>query len=284
MALGTILGIGSAVAGAVGNIAAADAQAAGQRAMVAAQNKATEKSINNTNKYNKKVYRKQKRFIEDQRNYNFDTAMINWQYNKDIQDYNYAAELRAYKKDQQNLRNQLEMNDLAAKQGYLAEQRVMKEMAMSQSFARQDSYIENLQKAGRARLGAAGQSSQRAIQMTAAEHGRNLAVLDASFTSAIEQHNINMFDIALARFGADYNAQANAMLKPQPLPEIPQPTMPPLPKFKKPKKLKFFELKSYADSTGAILGGIGGVLGSVGGALGGLAGSKPTAVPGGGDG
>ena len=41
--------------------------------------------------------------------------------------------------------------------------------------------------------------------MTAAEHGRNLAILDASFTSAVQQHKFNMYDIALAKFGEDYN-------------------------------------------------------------------------------
>ena len=51
--------------------------------------------------------------------------------------------------------------------------------------------------------------------MTAAEHGRNLAILDASFTSSVAQHNMNMFDIALNKFGADLNARANAMLRPE---------------------------------------------------------------------
>lgn len=271
--------IASAVIGGIGSAAASGAQRAGAAAAGRAANKAARQSVKNTNRYNRRVFNYQKDFIEDQRNYNFDTAMINWQYNKDIQDYNYAAEIRAYNKDQQNLRNQLEMNDIAAKQGYLAEQRVMKEMAMSQSFARQDSYIENLQKAGRARLGSAGQSSDRAIQMTAAEHGRNLAVLDASFTSAIEQHNINMFDIALARFGADYNAKANAMLAPQPLPQIPQPTMPPMPNWQEPDELEHYKIKgSVGGGMGSTLGTIGGVLGQIGG-IGGLFGGTPTGVP-----
>ena len=45
--------------------------------------------------------------------------------------------------------------------------------------------------------------------MTAAEHGRNLAIMDASFTSAIAQHDMNMYDIALNKFGADLVAKAN---------------------------------------------------------------------------
>ena len=73
--------------------------------------------------------------------------------------------------------------------------------------------------------------------MTAAEHGRNLAILDASYTSAIMQYDMNMFDIALNRFGADLNARANAMLKPEELPAILDLTNP-LPKWVEPMEIE----------------------------------------------
>lgn len=283
MALGTILGVASSVIGGIGKMGAANAQAKGQKAMIKAQNAANKASVENTNKYNKEMFEFHKGFITDKRKFNFDTAMINWQYKQDIQDHEYDAQLRAYDRDQENLAMQLGMNDIAAKQGYLNEQRVMRETAQQQTFARQDAYIESIQTEGRARLGSAGQSTDRAIYMNAQEHARNLAVLDASFTSAVEQHNINMFDIALAKFGADYNVRANQMLYPEALPDIPQPTESPLPNFKEPEELKHYKLKAPSGGgLGGILGGIGGILGSLpAGGLGALAGGTPSGIPGG---
>jgi len=276
------LGIISSVVGGIAGIASSGAQRGGQAAAGRAANKGARQSVKNTNRYNKRVAKYQEKFIRDQRQYNYETAMTNWQYQQGIQNYQYDAQVRAYNRDQQNLANQLAMNDLAAKQGYISEQRVMNEIHAADAFARQDSYIENLQAAGRAKLGAAGQSTDRAIQMTAMEYGRNLAIMDASFTSAIEQHNLNMFDISLNKFGADMNAKANAMLRPERLPGLPQPTMPPLPNFQEPDELIHYKIKgSSGGGAGAVLGGIGGILGSIGGSLGGLAGGTPTGIPGG---
>ena len=143
----------------------------------------------------------------------------------------------------------------------------MREIAAEQAFARQDSYVESLQTEGRARLGQAGRSNERAIQMTAAEHGRNLAILDASFTSSIMQHDMNMFDIALNKFGADLNARANAMLRPEKLPDIPRPNKPPEPIWVEPMEIEP-EFVARPDTLGTIMGGIGRGVSDIAGAAG----------------
>ena len=117
--------------------------------------------------------------------------------------------------------------------------------------------------------------------MTAADHGRNLAILDASFSSSIEQHEMNMFDIALNKFGADLNAEANAMLKPERLPDLPIPTRPPLPEFVEPLKIVPGKV-SAPSGVGSIIGAVGqgiGALSGLAGQLGASAGSTPTPVP-----
>ena len=228
------------------------------------QKKHAKKVADMQNEYNKKKFEADKANFLAMREYNFETALTKWRYNQDIQDYQENAQIRAYNKDQENLANTLNMNNIAAKQAYVSEQRVMNEIKAQQTFERESQYIDNLQSQGKAALGQAGRSSDRAMQMTAAEHGRNLAILDASFTSSVAQHNMNMFDIALNKFGADLNARANAMLRPERLPGIPQPTKPPEPVWVEPMKI----MPGYVqkpNTTGTILGGISSGIGAFAG-------------------
>ena len=257
-AISAVAGIASAGASIVGGIS----QANSDRDNYKAQKKANKKVAKAYNKYNKKRFEADKENFLAMREYNFETALQKWEYQRDIQDYEYRQQVRAYNRDQQNLSNQLSTNRIAARQGFKAEQRIMRELAAEQSFARQDSYIESLRTAGRASLGQAGKSKSRAVQMTAAEHGRNLAILDASYTSAIMQYDMNMFDIALNRFGADLNARANAMLKPEELPAIPRPNKPPEPKWVEPMEIEP-EFVARPDTAGTIIGGIGQAAGTV---------------------
>lgn len=267
---------------AVAGIAGAASGASAQQDAAAAQNEMFKKQAKLTNKYNKKKFKADKKHFEEMRQYNYDTAITNWKYQQDIQDYEYNAQIRAYNRDQQNLANTLKVNDIAARQGYIQEQRVMRELEAEQTFNRTDAYIANLQTQGRARLGSAGQSVDRAIQMTAADHGRNLAIMDASFTSSLAQHNMNMFDIALNHFGANMVAKANAMLKPERLPDLPEPSWLPEPEWIEPVKAEA-QTVSAPSGGGAILGSIGNAIGSFSGIAGGMgaaAGGTPTPVGG----
>ena len=280
MAIGTILGIAQAGL----SIAGAASGASAQNKAYREAKKAAEKQAKVANKYNKKKWKKWKKHTKKMRDYNFETAMTRWRYQQDAQKAEWETQKRAYNKDQQNLANTLKMNKIGARQGYVAEQRVMRDIMQQQTFERTDQYINSIQQEGRARLGSAGQSSDRAVTMTAAEHGRNLAIMDASFTSAIAQHDMNMFDIALNKFGADLVARANAMLKPEELPEIPQPTKPPLPKFIKPKKIdaaKIMRPNTQATWAQGISGAVSSLAG-IAGSLGSAAGSTPSGIPGGG--
>jgi len=55
----------------------------------------------------------------------------------------------------------------------------------------------------------------------------NLRVLDANIASAVEQSAINRSQIALDKYGADLNAAAKTMIKPQRLAYTPKPIQPP---------------------------------------------------------
>lgn len=253
----TAITAGVGIVKGISSIAGASSQASSQSAAYKEQKKYAKKVAKEQNKYNKKRFEADKENFLKMREYNFETALTKWRYNQDIQDYQYEAQVKAYNRDQQNLSNTLSVNNIAMKQAFVSEQRVMRDLAAEQAFARQDSYIQSLQTQGKAALGQAGRSNQRAIQMTAAEHGRNLAILDASFTSSIMQHDMNMFDIALNKFGADLNARANAMLRPEKLPDIPKPNKPPEPKWVEPMEI-IPQYVQKPNTTGTIMQGITG--------------------------
>ena len=255
---------------AVSSIFGANSKAKSQKRAYKKQKEYQQKIADMQNEYNKKKHEADKANYRAMQEYNFETAMTKWRYDQSIQDYQENAQIRAYNKDQQNLANTLSVNNIAAKQAYVSEQRVMREIAAEQTFARTDAYIENLQTQGRAKLGQAGRSGDRAVQMTAAEHGRNLAILDASFTSSVSQHDMNMFDIALNKFGADLNARANSMLRPEKLPDIPSPTKRPEPIWVEPMKI----MPGYVaepNTTATWMEGIQGVASAAGDAAGPLA-------------
>jgi len=278
-AIGAVAGIAQAGLG----IASAASASSANSAAAKAQNKLLKQQARLTNKFNKEKFELDKEHFIAMREYNFETALTNWRYQQEIQDYEYDTQVRMYNRDQKNLKNVLKANTIAAQQAYVSEQRVIRDATTAQTFARTDNYVNALRTAGRAALGQAGRSADRAVAMTAADHGRNLAILDASFSSSIEQHEMNMFDIALNKFGADLNAEANAMLKPERLPDLPMPTRPPLPEFVEPLKIKPGKVSSPS-GTGSIIGAIGqglSTLAPIAGQFGAQLGSTPTPVPGG---
>ena len=116
----------------------------------------------------------------------------------------------------------------------MREQNVMRDITAEQVYERQESYIESLKNRAAASASPAGASGDRAVQMALAEAGRKLAVMDASYTGQVREHNANMFDIALRKAGADMNARAQTMLEPSEPIDLVRPEITPLPKFTKP--------------------------------------------------
>lgn len=251
----TIASVGTSV---LGGIFGADQAGKNERAA----KKAAKKQAKAVNRYNKRKFKNDVFNFKQQREYNYETAMKQYEYNTKIQDLKYDTQVRAYNKDQQNYANQLEFNNIALRQAYMREQNVMREMAAEQSFQRQNTYVDSLKAKAKASLGQAGASTDRAIQMALAEKGRQLAVADASFTGAIRESNVNMFDIAMNKMGADMRAEAATMLKPvNPIPLV-KPTKAPMPRFTEPAE----QLPGFVpQSSGAasLLGGISQGLGAL---------------------
>ena len=271
MAIGEIFAGVSAVSSIFGGISgASNARKNEKAARKAAKEakKAAKDRARKINRYNNQKFEDDKQNFLDNRQFNYDQAMKAYDYQNQVQALEYNTQMRAYAKDQENYRNALQFNKIGERQAYLREQNVMRDITDEQSFDRMDVYIEGLKKESAARTSAAGKSGDVAVQMALAEKGRQLAVMDASFNGAVRQHNINMFDIAINKLGADMRAEAATMLKPSKPIALIKPEMTPLPIFTKPMEVEPEYVSQYvpsSDTLGSILGGISGAAGALSG-------------------
>jgi len=221
--IGALASIGSGIAGA----SQASSQNAQAQQNYEAQKRAAEKQAQQTNEYNRRVFEADKENYRRQREYEWTTAVKSWQYNSEIQDYQYAQTAKQYLSSVENTQQQLTYNSVAAQQASEQEQASLAEILNSDAFQREGMIIERLQNEGRAALLQAGGSRSKALQSTIAEQGRNAAILSASLISAGMQSQRNMRDIELGRYADDLKARNAMMIEPERLPDIPQPIKPP---------------------------------------------------------
>jgi hypothetical protein len=224
------LGVAGLVTGIAGGIVGAS-QASSQNAQAQSnyeeQKRASEKAARLTNEYNARVFEADKENYRRTREYEWTTAVKQWQYNTEIQDYQYLQTARQYLGSVENTQQQLTYNSVAAMEAQAQEQASLVEILNSAAFQREGMLIENLQNEGRAALLQAGGSRAKALQSTIAEQGRNAAILSASLMSAGMQSQRNMRDIEMGRYADDLKARNAMMIEPERLPNIPQPIKPP---------------------------------------------------------
>jgi len=236
--VGVFAGISAAasVASGIAGAAQASSQNAQARSNYEAQKRASEEAARNTNEYNQRVFEADKENYRRQREYEWQTAIKQWQYNSEIQDYQYAQTAKQYLSSVENTQQQLTYNSVAAREAQEQEQASLAEILNSDAFQREGLIIERLQNEGRAALLQAGGSRTKAIQSTVAEQGRNAAILTASLVSAGQQSERNMRDIEMGRYADDLKARNAMMIEPERLPDIPQPIKPPERVFVEPMK------------------------------------------------
>ncbi len=235
IALG-VAGLVTGIAGGIaGSIQASDQNAQAQ-SNYEAQKRASEEAARLTNEYNARVFTADKENYRRQREYEWTTAVKSWQYNSEIQDYQYAQTAKQYLSSVENTQQQLTYNSVAAMEAQAQEQASLAEILNSAAFQQEGMLIESLQNEGRAALLQAGGSRAKALQSTIAEQGRNAAILSASLVSAGMQSQRNMRDIEMGRYADDLKARNAMMIEPERLPNIPQPIKPPERVFVEPMK------------------------------------------------
>src|SRR6056300_385189 len=236
--VGVFAGISAAasVASGIAGSAQASSQNAQARSNYEAQKRASEETARNTNEYNQRVFEADKENYRRQRDYEWQTAIKQWQYNSEIQDFQYLQTAKQYLSSVENTQQQLTYNSVAAMEAQEQEQASLSEILNSAAFQREGLIIERLQNEGRAALLQAGGSRAKAIQSTVAEQGRNAAILTASLVSAGMQSQRNMRDIEMGRYADDLKARNAMMIEHERLPDIPEPIKPPERVFVEPMK------------------------------------------------
>ena len=233
------LGVAGLVTGIAGGIVGAS-QASSQNAQAQSnyeeQKRASKEAARLTNEYNARVFEADKENYRRTREYEWQTAVKSWQYNSEIQDYQYAQTAKQYLSSVENTQQQLTYNSIAAMEAQAQEQASLAEILNSAAFQQEGMLIESLQNEGRAALLQAGGSRAKALQSTVAEQGRNAAILSASLISAGMQSQRNMRDIEMGRYADDLKARNAMMIEPERLPNIPQPIKPPERVFVEPMK------------------------------------------------
>jgi len=181
-----------------------------------------------------KIARKNERSMID---FQYGTALQSAQYQQAIQDFTYKSQLRQYAKSEEIYKQQLGFNNLAAVRAADSEARRMQDVVAEQAYQKQDLFLGLLEAEGmKMARGVSGKSVGKGIQSAIAQYGRNQAIMADSMLSANNQYRNNLEDIRLSKYGADLNADANRMLEPMRLPNVPMPMRQPYSIFQKPMK------------------------------------------------
>lgn len=265
--------IGSLVSGGLGMMGASSAQADAQKQVELANKQAMqdwkydEKVRRKTNKWNKKDYRNAVDNEVNMREWQDRLAISDWSYKTQMQDYEYNNAMRQYAQSEKNYKQQLGFNNMAAAQAYEAEGRKLEEVKIGQAFQSQELMIENLIEEGQVRArGQSGRSAKKAVQSVSAAYGRNMAILEESMESAFKQYQVNLDKIDIEKMGADLQAEAARMLRPERMPSLPKPEALPKAKLTKPMTIpkKKKPIAAVAGSgAGAYLGALGSMATSI---------------------
>lgn len=232
-----LIGGATSIFGGIMGSKSASAQNAQAQSNYDAQVRSAQAAADAQNEYNLRAFEVEKQNYQNFRQYEWETAVQNWKYNQEVQDFQYLQTVKQYGKSVENTQDQLTYNNIAAMQASEAEQAALNEILNETAFTMQGSLVEQLQSEGRASLMQAGNSRKKALQSTIASIGRDAAIMDASLSSSVEQMRRNMRDINMRKYGADIQAKASMMIQPEALPDIPTPTQAPERIFIEPMKV-----------------------------------------------
>lgn len=214
-----------------------------------------------TNRWNQKDWNNAVSNERDQRLFQDRMAIKDYNYKTAQQDYEFNLANREFAQSEKNYKLQLNFNNIAAAQAYEDEARKLNEIRIGQAFQSQDLMIQNLVESGEAAArGQSGRSAGKVLQATTASYGRNIAILAKSMESAELQYRSNLKKIDVNKLGADLQAEAARMLKPERMPSLPKPEPLPVARITEPMKIprrKKPVAASAGSSAGAYLGALG---------------------------
>jgi hypothetical protein len=236
---GAMMGISavSSIFGGIFGASQADKANRAQQKAYKEQQKAAEEAAELQNEYNEKKFEVDKENYYKNTEYNYQTAVQQWQYNNNIRAFEEKQNARKFLRDAERISSQLTYNKYAFDTGVDRIQTGLNEQRVADSFERQESLIESLNAQGAAQTMQAGKSSLRTTQTLLAKLGRDIAVMDANRKSAIDAANSQLLELGYNKIVGDRNVALSAMLRPESLPDIPAPQRPPEPTWLEPMKI-----------------------------------------------
>ena len=147
---------------------------------------------------------------QDQSNLNY------WQDQMKIADREDRMNLSAYNKSLQQYETQLGFNNLALVQAQQAERSKLQEAVAEMAFQNQDNTIRGLEEAGQVQArGVSGRSAGKELHAVLASAARNQAIIAESLVSANKNFGQTLTRLGNDKYGADLQAWANVMVKPE---------------------------------------------------------------------
>ena len=249
MPIGAVLGIGSAIFGAVSGSNQASES-----------NRASKKAVENQYKYDTERYDMAKDKLKADRDFTIEQiqtnirnderladlknqqSLDNFGFNLKIREQQMKNYTRQYDKSSNLYGQQLSFNDMAANVASTAEQQKMNDAMSEAAFQNEDLFVQGLQETGTMMArGQAGKSVGKGKQSLNAQLGRNQNIVMANLLSSKSTMRNALARVATQRTGADIQAFANLMIPQDAPPEVLEPYAAILPEYTLPRALKDFD-------------------------------------------
>ena len=237
MPVGAIIGGISSIASGIFGASQAQQQNEQARKNYEEQKKLAQKQADIANDYQRRAFAAEKKDYFAAREFQYETAKRQWRYDTELQDYSYLQRTREYGKSVENYVQQRTFNTVAGQMAYESQQASFNELMASQAFESQGNLIESLNLQGKAALRQAGGARAKGLQTTIGEEGRNAAIMAASLRGAAQEFERGLREASLQEYAANLAAMNNLMIRPEPLPAIPEPLLGPERTFVKPAKV-----------------------------------------------
>ena len=224
--------VGSAIAGA-GAIYGGSQAASAASSQAEAQNKATMARY----QYDIEMWGMKKSQLQAQRQESVDRIMAEarnegliraykdnanqqqYDYSLQIRDAQQASNIAAFTRSEGIYNDTVDLNRLSAKSAMDSEILKLQELSDQQAFDRNETYIESIMAEGKMRArGVSGRSAAKGVQVTLADYGRQMEMLDATLDSAGRNTRDVLNEIIRDKTSADLVAYASKMLDPGELP------------------------------------------------------------------
>ena len=283
---------GGAVVGAVGSLWGASKQASAARAQAEEQNKAMAARY----QYDLDMWSMKKKQLHAERDESAERILTNarnegkirqyrdaqayqqYQYDLKIRNAQQSSNEIAFQRSEDIYTSQTTLNNLTAKAASDSEIIKLDETRAEMAFNANDTYIELLQAEGKLRArGASGRSAAKGVQVTMADYGRQMEMLNATMDSAGRNTRAVLEEIVRDKTSADLTAYASKMLDPGVLPDPIKPLPLPVAEYDLPRVLQAYDfgpkpvMGVFADPAAAASAawgaGISGAASSIAGGL-----------------